>query len=71
MKYVDRIDGLEWTSHLLAFAEPAALLTTPYRRYRPYPLLVDLVSGAGELPPCALSELDVTVSRHPAPIVQP
>jgi hypothetical protein len=39
--------------------------------YEWYSLSVIEVSGAGELPPCALSELDVTVSRHPAPIVQP
>jgi hypothetical protein len=41
MKHVDRIDGLEWTSHLPAVAEPAALLAKPYRRYRPCPVLVD------------------------------
>jgi len=29
------------------------------------------VSGAGELPPCALSEPDVNLSAHPAPIIQP
>jgi hypothetical protein len=41
MKHVDRINGLELTSHLPAVAEPAALLTTSYRRYRPYQVLVD------------------------------
>ena len=29
------------------------------------------VSGAGELPPCALSEPDLNLSAHPAPIIQP
>ncbi len=29
------------------------------------------VSGAGELPPCALSEPDMNLSAHPAPIIQP
>ena len=29
------------------------------------------VSGAGELPPCALSEPDLNLSTHPAPIIQP
>ena len=29
------------------------------------------VSGAGELPPCALSEPDLNLSIHPAPIIQP
>ena len=28
-------------------------------------------SGAGELPPCALTDTDVNLSVHPAPIVQP
>jgi len=41
VKRVDRIDGLELTSHLPAVAAPAALLATPYRRYRPYQVLVD------------------------------
>jgi len=29
------------------------------------------VSGAGEPPPCALSDTDVNLSVHPAPIIQP
>src|SRR4030042_1285618 len=29
------------------------------------------VSGAGEPPPCALSDTDVNLSAHPAPIIQP
>ena len=29
------------------------------------------VSGAGELPPCALSEPDLNLSAHPAPVIQP
>ena len=29
------------------------------------------VSGAGELPPCALSEPDLNLSAHPAPLIQP
>jgi len=29
------------------------------------------VSGAGEPPPCALSDTDVNLSTHPAPIIQP
>ena len=29
------------------------------------------VSGAGELPPCALSEPGVSLSAHRAPIIQP
>jgi hypothetical protein len=29
------------------------------------------VSGAGELPPCALSEPGVNLSAHRAPIIQP
>ena len=29
------------------------------------------VSGAGELPPCALSEPGVSLSTHRAPIIQP
>jgi len=29
------------------------------------------VSGAGELPSCALSEPDLNLSAHPAPIIQP
>ncbi len=29
------------------------------------------VSGAGELPPCALSEPDLNLSAYPAPIIQP
>jgi hypothetical protein len=33
MKYVDRIDGLEWTSHLLALAGPAALLARRRTRF--------------------------------------
>ena len=32
---------------------------------------VEKVSGAGELPPCALSEPDLNLSAHPAPIIQP
>ena len=32
---------------------------------------INELSGARESHPCALRELDVTVSRHPAPIVQP
>ena len=31
----------------------------------------DQASGAGEFHPRALSEPDVTLSRHPAPIVRP
>jgi hypothetical protein len=33
MKHVDRIDGLEWTSHLLALAGPAALLARRRTRF--------------------------------------
>jgi hypothetical protein len=29
------------------------------------------VSGAGEPPPCALSDTDVNLSAHPAPIIPP
>ena len=29
------------------------------------------VSGAEEPPPCALSDTDVNLSAHPAPIIQP
>ena len=29
------------------------------------------VSGAGEPPPCALSDTDVNLSAHPAPAIQP
>ena len=29
------------------------------------------VSGAGEPPPCALTDTDVNLSAHPAPIIQP
>ena len=32
---------------------------------------VEEVSGAGEPPPCALSDTDVNLSAHPAPIIQP
>ena len=33
--------------------------------------VVEGVSGAGEPPPCALSDTDVNLSAHPAPIIQP
>jgi hypothetical protein len=32
---------------------------------------LNAVSGAGEPPPCALSDTDVNLSAHPAPIIQP
>jgi len=34
-------------------------------------LPVNEVSGAGDLPPCALSDPDLNLSAHPAPIIQP
>ena len=47
------------------------LFTVLFRRIPPFPHGAIESSGARESHPRALRELDVTVSRHPAPIVQP